>query len=69
MNATSDEPNLWVRWTKAFQDEHLAQVRRLSRLPALVQKAQELRKGATRSDVVFELGRIKLLRYRRDEPL
>ena len=64
MTTTSDAQNLWTEWTSRLIDESAANFRRFSRLPRLLQRAQDVRKGASESEVVYELGRLKLLHYK-----
>lgn len=63
--STSTDPaaNPWVQSQKAWVDEGFKQLRRLSRLPGLWDKAQHVRKGASTSEVVYEEDRLKLLHY------
>lgn len=58
-------------WTDAYQkmvDDSVTTVRRLSRLPLLWGKSQAVKKGATPSQVVYEDGRVRLLRYTNGQP-
>jgi polyhydroxyalkanoate synthase len=48
--------------------EQFRLVRRLSRLPFLLDKAQLVKKGVTPSEVVYREGRLKLLHYLTDAP-
>jgi polyhydroxyalkanoate synthase subunit PhaC len=52
----------------AVIDEAFSNVRRLSKLPLLWEKAQRVKKGATPSEVVYEDGHVKLLHYVGEEP-
>jgi polyhydroxyalkanoate synthase len=63
MAADSTATIPWVQWQQAMLQEGLTNLRRLSRLPSLWQKAQALKKGATPSEVVYEEGRLRLLHY------
>lgn len=58
----------WSESAQAMFDESLAHLRRFSRLPSLAQKAQQVKKGATPSEVIHQEGRVKLLHYLSDEP-
>ena len=60
--------NLFFKTQQAVIDEGTAHLRRLSRLPTLWQKAQNIRKGATPSEVVYEMDRLRLLHYRGERP-
>jgi len=53
---------------RAVIDDTCNTSQKLARLPGLWQRAQRVKKGATRSEVVYEEDRLKLLRYTRDEP-
>ncbi len=48
---------------QAVADEWIDNLRRISRLPALWQRAQRVKKGATPSEVVYEQDRLKVLHY------
>ena len=58
----------WQKWQESVITETLANTKRLARLPFLYQRAQRVRKGATPSDVVYELDHIKLLHYAKGRP-
>lgn len=51
-----------------MMQEGLRNLERLSRVPLLWQRAQQVRKGATPSEVVYEEDRLKLLHYVSDAP-
>jgi len=53
----------WLRWQEAFFDESLKHARRMQSLPGLAQRARNVRKGVTASEVVYEEDRLKLLHY------
>jgi polyhydroxyalkanoate synthase len=55
--------NVWARWQESLLDESFANLRRLSKLPSLWQRAQRVKRGATPSEVVYEEDRLKLLHY------
>jgi hypothetical protein len=57
MAANATETNPWIQWQQAMVQEGFANLRRLARLPSLWQKAQELKKGATPSEVLNIMGR------------
>jgi polyhydroxyalkanoate synthase len=62
MSVESGSGGFW-RAGSAVIDETLDNARRLSKLPLLWEKAQRVKKGATPSEVVYEDGHVKLLRY------
>ena len=64
MTSVTDQNEVWKDWSMRTIDESLANFRRLSRLPFLWDRAQNVRKGASESEVVYEYGRLKLLRYK-----
>jgi poly[(R)-3-hydroxyalkanoate] polymerase subunit PhaC len=55
--------NDWVRWQHAALEETFAAAGRMSHFPLLWQKAQQVRKGVTASEVVYEEDRFKLRHY------
>lgn len=59
----------WVAWQEAMVSEGFAQARRLAGLTTVWQRAQRVRKGATRSEVVYEEDRVRLLHYPSEKPL
>ena len=59
--------NDWFAMQNAWLEESTALMRKSARLPLLWQKAQRVRKGATKSQVVYEEDRLKLLHYVRDD--
>ena len=58
----------WTKWQESVITETVANARRLARLPTLLQRAQRIKKGATTSEVVYELDHIKLLHYPTETP-
>ncbi|HZV34207.1 MAG TPA: class III poly(R)-hydroxyalkanoic acid synthase subunit PhaC [Verrucomicrobiae bacterium] len=69
MNETSStSTNPWLQWQRWMIDETFANAQRLSRLPSLAQRASQVRKGASPSEVVYEEERLRLLHYISDEP-
>jgi polyhydroxyalkanoate synthase len=68
MDAKSTACNPWIQWQQALVEEGCANLRRLARLPRLWEKAQELKKGATPSEVIYEQGQLKLLHYHGPTP-
>src|SRR5437016_4838811 len=63
MAQTSTFLNSWGQWQRAAFDETMAAVGRMTVLPTLVQRARRIRKGASKSEVVYEEDRLKLLHY------
>jgi polyhydroxyalkanoate synthase len=63
MNSTSNSTDLWSSWQQAMAEETLRHVRRLGRLPSLLQHARRPRKGVTPAEVVYEEDRLKLLHF------
>jgi polyhydroxyalkanoate synthase len=68
MNTTSDSTNPWSSWQQAMAEETLRHVRRLGRLPWLLQHARRPRQGITPAEVVYEEDRLKLLHYQTKHP-
>jgi len=58
----------WTKWQESVINETAANAKRLARLPSLLQRAQRVKKGATPSEVVYELDHIKLLHYPTQSP-
>lgn len=67
MTDTADS-NAWASAVQAVTDESIAHLRRMSRLPGLLNKAREVRRGASPSEQIHQDGRVKLLHYLSDEP-
>jgi polyhydroxyalkanoate synthase len=53
----------WVKWQAAMLEAGFAHSRRMARVPILCRQAQQVRKGATPSEVVYDEGRVRLLHY------
>jgi polyhydroxyalkanoate synthase len=68
MSVEQDYTKMWPDLSQAVIDESVQQMRRMSKLPAVWKQAQNTRKGASRSEVVYQDGRVKLLHYHRDAP-
>jgi polyhydroxyalkanoate synthase len=66
MTETSSYLNPWAQWQRAASDEMAAMSGRISVLPTLWQRARNIRKGASKSEVVYEEDRLKLLHYLSD---
>jgi polyhydroxyalkanoate synthase len=58
----------WVQWQRAVLDETFAAAGRMTHFPMLLQKARQVRKGVTPSEVVYEEDRMKLRHYLSDSP-
>jgi len=66
MNAeteTNGAAQAWTEWCGRIIDETGANLRRFAQLPLLWQRSQNVRKGASKSEIVYEHGRLKLLHY------
>jgi polyhydroxyalkanoate synthase len=59
----SDFGDFWFKAQKAALDESMANLSRLAKLPSLWRQVQQVRKGATPSEVVYEEDRLRLLHY------
>src|SRR3954471_24348763 len=66
MSENTVASNPWFQWQQAMLDEGFANMRRMSRIPFLWQKSQNIKKGATPSEVVYEEDRLKLRHYLSD---
>ncbi len=55
--------NAWTHWQKAALDETFAAAGRMSHLPLLWLRAQQVRKGVTPSEVVYEEDRLRLRHF------
>ena len=68
MATTNTFVNPWFQTCQAMVDESFAHLRRMSRLPALLREVQQVRKGASPTEVVYEEDRLQLLHYLSDQP-
>ncbi len=68
MSPEQEYAKTWSDLSKAAIDESVQQMRRFSRLPDVMDKAKNVRKGASKSEVVHQDGRVKLLHYHSDKP-
>src|SRR5881628_98244 len=66
MTQTISYQNPWVQWQRAALDEAAAVTSRMAVLPTLLDRARRIRKGASKSEVVYEEDRLKLLHYLSD---
>ena len=60
--------NPWAAAHQAILDETARNIERMSVLPTLYEKARNVKKGASPSEVVYEEDSLKLLHYLSDEP-
>src|SRR5437588_10539241 len=67
MSQTANLLEPWLQWQRAAIDEATATVGRMSLLPTLWERARNIRKGASASEVVYEEDRLKLLHYTSDK--
>ncbi|HEV2210453.1 MAG TPA: class III poly(R)-hydroxyalkanoic acid synthase subunit PhaC [Verrucomicrobiae bacterium] len=63
MNESSTLANPWVQWQQALLDEASANIGRMKNLPGLWQRAQQVRKGVSPAEIVYEEDRLKLRHY------
>lgn len=63
MSETTSLLNPWLQWQRAAVDETFAAMGRLANSPTLLERARKIRKGVSRSEVVYEEDRLKLLHY------
>jgi polyhydroxyalkanoate synthase len=68
MSGDGNAQNPWLRTQQALFEESLANVRRMAQIPTLWQRAAQVEKGATPSEVVFQYDGLKLLRYQGPRP-
>ncbi len=68
MNSTQQNASAWANLSQTMIDESIDNMRRFSRLPHVWNKARQVPKGATPSEVVHQDGRVKLLHYHSDQP-
>ena len=60
--------NPWLQASQAMVDESFAHMRRMNRLPFLWQEVQQVRKGDSLAEVVYEEDRLQVFHYLSDEP-
>lgn len=63
MTTKNSAVDFWMQWQRAALEESFAAARRALKFPLLSQKLQEVRKGVTPCEVVYEEDRLKLLHY------
>jgi len=61
--STSESGQLWQTWQDAMTKEGFRHLQRWGRMYGVAEKARQIRKGATPSEVVYEEDRLKLLHY------
>ncbi len=69
MSSTTAFEETFQKWFLDSVDETATMFRRMARVPFLWGKAQQIKKGATPSEIVYEEDRLKLLQYTSDRPL
>ena len=67
MSTTSHFSNPWMRWQEFFADETMRTAQRMQLLPTLLRRARNVPKGVSKSEVVYEEDRLKVLHYVSDE--
>jgi polyhydroxyalkanoate synthase subunit PhaC len=63
MSNSTEEPFNVFDWQRSLVEESFAQLRRISNLPSIYDKAQKVRKGVTPKEVVYEEDKLKIYRY------
>lgn len=63
MSKENAPTNFWTQWQQSALDESFAVARKISRLPQLWPRIQNIRKGVTPSEVIYEEDRLRLLHY------
>jgi polyhydroxyalkanoate synthase subunit PhaC len=58
--------NPWLQWQRAALDESFAAMGRMTNFPTLWERAKQIRKGVSPSEVVYEEDRLKLLHFQSD---
>jgi polyhydroxyalkanoate synthase len=66
MTESAPYSNPWLQWQRAALDESFATLGRMTNFPTLWERAKQIRKGVSPSEVVYEEDRLKLLHYRSD---
>jgi polyhydroxyalkanoate synthase len=61
--ATTTLDNPWLQWSRTAFEETISAAEKVSRLPALWQRVQKVRRGVSESEVVYEEDRLKLRHY------
>ena len=60
MNNSTDFIAPWIQWQRALLNESFTAMGKMAQLPALAEKARQIRKGVTPSEVVYEEDRRQL---------
>lgn len=63
MQDSNDPRVAFTNWQRALIEEGFGQARRFARIPGIWLKAQQVRKGCTPAEVVYEKDKLKLLHY------
>ncbi len=63
MDKPGNLADLWLGAQRALVEESIANFNRMAQLPSVWQRVQQVKKGATPSEVVYEEDRLRLLRY------
>ncbi len=63
MNTMESPINFWIQWQQSAVDESVRFSKKMARLPHLWQRVQNIRKGVTPSEVVYEEDRLQLRHY------
>ena len=67
MSAASEASNPWLQWQTACTNEMLNNAQRARLLPSLLERARNVRKGVSPSEVIYEIDRVKVLHYLSDQ--
>src|SRR5215471_12794179 len=55
--------NPWLQWQQTLVDETITNLGRMAHIPTIFRRAQQIRKGVTPSEVVYEEDRLKVRHY------
>src|SRR5262252_5938622 len=67
MNEGFTLTNPWLQWQQTLVDETITNFGRMAHIPTIVRRAQQIRKGVTPSEVVYEEDRLKVRHYLTDQ--
>src|SRR5580765_6730678 len=59
--------NPWLQWQQTLVDETITNLGKVAHIPSIFRKAQQIRKGVTPSEVVYEEDRLKVRHYLSDQ--
>jgi polyhydroxyalkanoate synthase len=59
--------NPWLQWQQTLVDETITTFGRMAHIPTIVRRAQQIRKGVTPAEVVYEEDRLKVRHYLSDQ--